>query len=211
MEKKDTEAVVTDKQQETPEITSQATTALAIIHETDEEKTIGEEVIEKAVEKEVETSGEKVVEKEAGEKSEEAMELGNYQMAMSGTEEGEKWQNVSPSKQGHPMARSPKETSIISSPSRFAVLHEQDDSGNGTQDAEEDSEEGEILDSQSHAEESNQDRVEKQKTEIGNGANTRRVSTRHSKSTAKATAEVKSQSTSNYASTAGRKRGTKNI
>lgn len=133
-------------------------------------------------------------------------------MVMTEVEEGEKWSNVSPSKHGHPMVHSPKETSNISSPSRFAVLdNEPDESVNETQEVEEDSEEGEILESQPHVEVSKQESLEKEKTEIGDGANTRRVSIRNSKSTAKSTAEVKSQSTSNLASTAGRKRNIKNL
>lgn len=214
LEKKDKETAIESTPKEAPEITTEATTALAVIQEVDEEVTNGEgggEIVEKTAEEKVEERVEIEAEKGVEKESEDAMETGNCQLELSGAEEDETWSNVSPSKQGRSVVKSPQKTSIISSPSRFAVLDEQDDSCNGIQEVEGDREEGEILEGKLRVEESSQESVDKEKTEIGDGINARRVSTRHSKSMAKVTAEVKSQSTSNFANTAGRKRNTKNL
>ncbi|WZY72935.1 hypothetical protein YC2023_005175 [Brassica napus] len=71
------------------------------------------------------------------------------------------WSDVSPSKQG-PSISKKNGDSIISSPSRFAILSEdQEESGNNLQEEDKESEEGDIVEDQTN--ESLEDRSRKEK------------------------------------------------
>ncbi|KAJ4872188.1 Uncharacterized protein Rs2_46153 [Raphanus sativus] len=95
------------------------------------------------------------------------------------TDEGN-WSDVSPSKQGRSNHKTNEDTSIISSPSRFAVLSEEKESGSNLQVEAEVHEEGEILENTSHVSSDDQNRLEHQKQEMGDG-NIRRTSAPNSK------------------------------
>lgn len=213
------ETVGEESNQEKPitEMT-EASSVLAIVPEGDEEtNSVGEAILTETVatsdvEKTVEVVGEKgdggSKQKEVGKEREEVAEA--QLNKLTDTDKGN-WSNVSPTKQGRSTLKATKEDSITSSPSGFAVLeNEQEESGTVSH-TEEDSEEGGILEDQSRGDAEKHNNIEKSKQEIGDGQNARRVSTRHLKSTTRTASEVKSQSTSNLASTAGRKRTTKNL
>lgn len=123
------------------------------------------------------------------------------------TDEGN-WSDVSPSKQGRSNHKTNEDTSIISSPSRFAVLSEEKESGSNLQVEAEVHEEGEILENTSHVSSDDQNRLEHQKQEMGDG-NIRRTSAPNSKISTKSLVNTNVQSASNQASDMGKKRNTK--
>ncbi|KAL0742650.1 hypothetical protein Bca4012_084163 [Brassica carinata] len=211
------EAASDGTQPELPVIsTIGAPSALAVIHEVDEEtNSVGEgKQVEVVSENEVERVVENVTEKEVEEVenkdgTNEKNEVGNEGRKVAETflmelpiTEGENWSNVSPSKQGRSTLKGTKEDSITSTPSRFAVLeYEQEESGTITHDAEEDSEEGEILENKSCGDADKHTNAEKSKQEIGDDLKARRV-TRNSKSVTRNVSETKAQSTSTTAKVA---------
>lgn len=126
-----------------------------------------------------------------------------------GSEEEGNWSDVSPSKQGRSMLKINGDTNGISSPSRFAVLSdEQEESGSNVQEEEEVSEEGEIPEDRTHTNSENHSQAE-EKQVVVDDANARRTSTQTSKSLAKNVVDTKSRGASNLASAGGRKRNTK--
>lgn len=132
------------------------------------------------------------------------------QLKVTGLEE-RSWTDVSPSKQGRIAAKKNEETGAISSPSRFAVLSEdQTESGNVIHEEDDESEEGEIVEDQTNIVSDDQKSMEQQNQGVVDG-NTRRTSTRQIKGSTKPAAEKRSQSTSNLASTAGKKRTSRKL
>lgn len=125
-----------------------------------------------------------------------------------GSEEEGGWSRVSPSKQGRSTTKKNEDPSIISSPSRFAILSDDQEESGNIQGEEGVHEEGEIEEDQLIVISSeDQTMMVKQKQEVVDG--TRRTSTRHSKGLQKPEAENKSHGTSNLASAVGKKRTTK--
>lgn len=145
---------------------------------------------------------------------------------MDGEESGvaeKEWSDVSPIKQARSTHKTSDQAQVISSPSRFAILGEdQDENEDVSQEVEEEnekiqreaeveSEEGEIVEKQTFALSDTTKRLEQQNQETVDGVNTRRTSARNAKGQVKNGAETQSQSTSNLASTVGKKRtGKKN-
>lgn len=128
--------------------------------------------------------------------------------AMPIIEEEGTWYDVSPTKQGRSTLKKNEESSIISSPSRFAILSDEQEENGNTQENDEASEEGEILDDQISGSLDDQKQKENQKQEVVDGT-IRRTSTRQSKGLNKSAADNKTQGTSNMASAVGKKRNTK--
>lgn len=132
------------------------------------------------------------------------------------SEEVEKeWSDVSPTKQARSISKTNDDSQSISSPSRFAILgEEQDESDTVAHEEAEESEEGEILEEQSLdvsvvGISDNAKCNEQQQQGMVDGVNTRRISTRNTKVQAKNGADTKAQSTSNLASAVGKKRTAK--
>lgn len=168
------------------------TADLAVIPEANGERSTGSDV-----RKETEVSGED---------QDQPLNDGIYQQSEESVEVEKEWSDVSPTKQARSKEKTNGDSQIISSPSRFAILgEEQDESENVSQEVEEKSEkdqleveveneEGEIVDDQTLAvsdEASDKSkRTAQQKQVIVDEVNTQRISTRNTKVHAKNGAET---------------------
>ncbi|XP_022543140.2 uncharacterized protein LOC111198630 [Brassica napus] len=199
----DVDAESSSKQQEAlnPDLLMNVTADLAVIPEVDEGRSTGSEV-----RKEIE---------ESGEAQNNPLNDGMSREGEESEEVEKEWSDVSPTKQARSISKTNDDSQSISSPSRFAILgEEQDESDTVAHEEAEESEEGEILEEQSLdvsvvGISDNAKCNEQQQQGMVDGVNTRRISTRNTKVQAKNGADTKAQSTSNLASAVGKKRTAK--